>query len=114
MTVADEFIATGAQGIHELRRMIIERGVDQRTNRNIEFGKQIKAAKGANPVAIFTPGIVEHIRITGRREFGAKTSAKFEVLDVESDVHCQPITVWPGVVRTADDGLIVEPVMAVQ
>lgn len=68
------------------------------------------------PVAIFSPRVIQNVRLaTTRRKSGTQTLAKFEVLEIHSDVHCQAASVGPIIGRESlSDRSILKPSVITQ
>src|SRR6185369_87886 len=102
--MSDEFIAARFQGVDDTGRIVENRRVDQVSRWQVQFIEQFEAAPNANPVAVIAPG--EGAGVWSRPCYGQEMTfarAEREVFDVEAEIDRQPLSVWPGVVRTVND-----------
>jgi len=100
----NEFITARFQCVDDTGRIVENRRVDQVSRREVQFIEQCEAAPNANPVAVISPG--EGPGVWSRSCYGQEMTiacAEREVFDVEAEIDRQPLSVWPGVVRTVND-----------
>src|SRR5690606_32633371 len=71
--------------------------------------KQFQAAPGADTIAVFAPGVIEHVGFAeARAQPRAQAAAKREMLQVETQVYRQARTARPVIVGPCMDRGIVE------
>jgi hypothetical protein len=88
VSMADQFVATCNAGGNQLRAVIVERCIDERTRRHLELVEQFEATPCAHPVAVFAPAVIEHIRLRRNgSERRAEPLAKSKVFDIEAQIH---------------------------
>jgi hypothetical protein len=98
---------------HHLGAVVVERGVDQRADPELERVEKLEAAPYADAVAVVAPGIVEHVGLRAlRSEGGAEPGAEVEMLDVEADVDGEALLPRPAIAPAADDGGVGVPAVA--
>ena len=79
--------------------MVVQRGVDDGSGRPGKLVKQFQATPGTNAVAVFTPAVVEHIRLGRDRAYaGTQALAKCEMLQVKTDINRQACAIGPDVI----------------
>src|SRR5258706_6981141 len=112
MTVPDQLVAALDVRLDDLGAVVVERGVDERADRELERLEQLEAAPDADAVAVVAPRVIEDVGLGALRpERGAEAGAEVEVLDVEADVDLEALPAGPVVVSPAvDRGIRVAPV----
>jgi hypothetical protein len=107
VAVADQLVAALDVRLHHFRAVVVERGVDQRADRDLQCVEQLQAAPHADAVAVVAPGMVEHVGLGAlRAERGAEAGAEVEVLDVEADVDREALPARASGSRAPVDGRI--------
>ena len=110
VSMADQFIATRDAGGDQLRAMVVERCIDERSRRHLEIIEQFEATPCPHPVAVFAPAVIQHVRLRrDRTERRAETFAKSKVFDIEAQIHretgvsrpAKPVGIRNGPVRKA-------------
>ena len=104
VAVAHQFVAAREHGLQQFRAMVQQRRVDQSGRGQAELVEQFEAAPGADPVAVFTPAVVQHIGLRrSRTDAGTEPFAEGKVLEVEAEVDRQPMAAGPAEVRALRD-----------
>jgi hypothetical protein len=111
VAVGDDLVAAPTERRDHLGAIVIEGGVDQRADRQLELLEELQAAPDADAVAVVAPCEVENVRLRRRRELRSQPAAELEVLDVEADVEREPLRARPGVVGPARDRRILVAAM---
>src|SRR5687767_1976753 len=107
MPVADQLVAALYERLDHLRAVVVERGVDERADRELQVLEQLEAAPDADAIAVVAPGEIEDIglRALGPQR-GTQPGAELEVLDVEAQVDRQTPPARPVVVTPPRDGRV--------
>ena len=104
VAVRDQFIAARREGLDHLGAVVVQRCVDQCRRWQAQAVEQFKAAPGSDAVAVFSPAVVQYIRLRATWAYAcAHAFAKGEVLDIETDVNRQTSAVSPNIVRPLCD-----------
>ena len=100
MAVGNQLIASLHAGFDELGAIVVERGVEDHAGGQLERVEELKAAPGADAVAVVAPRVVEDVGLRAlRAEGGAQARAELEVLEVEAEVHGEALAARPAIVR---------------
>ena len=97
--VADDLVAALAEGCDKLRRMVVERGVDEHRCGPALRVEKLEKPPGADAVAVFAPSVVQHIGVRGGRKLRAEALTEGEVLEVQPEIDGEPLAVRPFVGR---------------
>src|SRR5262249_40664295 len=113
--MADELVAARLECRRDLRRVVEYRGVDEMSGRKVELVEQLQATPHADAVAVVAPGEGARIgRRAGHRQQMPVTGAAREMLDVEPEIHREPLAAWPGIVCPLGDRRVDVAVMVGQ
>ena len=112
--VADHLVAARADALHDLRRVVVDRRVDQVAGGKAELVEQVEHAPDADPEPVVAPSVVADVGLRpGSGRGVAHPLAVAEMLDVEADIEGEPLAVRPVVLRAVDDrGVVVAAVHA--
>ena len=97
--------ARGREGAGQLRRVVVDRGVEQNGERDLGAAETIEDAEGPDAVAVVAPGGVGEVgmRDAGQQVLG-QALAEGVVLDPQREIDREPRAVRPGSGRLAGDG----------
>ena len=87
-----------------LRRMIVDRAVQQHRAGQGERVQQFQQPPGAHPVAVVAPGVVQDIGLRHRGELGPQPFAEGEALEVDAEIDREARPARPGPARTLRPG----------
>src|SRR6185503_2081853 len=110
--MTDDLVAALAEGRHHLRAVAVELAVDQqRIGQVVRLG-ELEQAPGADPVAVVAPGEAARVRLRMRRRVVvAHALAEGKVLDVQAEMHREPLASGPAVILALRDcGIVVASV----
>src|SRR5258706_10146450 len=100
MAVPDQLVTALDVRLDDLGAVVVERGVDERADRELERLEEVEAAPDADAVAVVAPRVVEDVGLGALRpERDAEAGAEVEVLDVEADVDGEALLPRPAVIR---------------
>ena len=106
-SVPHDLVAPRAERVHHLRAVAVDAAVDENRNRKIEPVEQVDQAPHPDAIAVFAPGVIEHVRVMGvRGKLRPMALAEGEVLEIEADIDRKPRPVRPFVGRPLLDAAV--------
>ena len=83
----DDLVAARAERGDQLRRLVVEPGIDQHGGGQIEGVEGVAQPPRADAIAVVAPGEIEHVGLAERgHELRAEPVAELESLEIEREI----------------------------
>src|SRR5271156_1676558 len=103
----DDLVAASAERGDQLRRLVVERRIDEHRGGQIEGIEGVAQPPRADAIAVVAPGEIEHVGLAERgRELRAEPGAELESLEIEREVDRKPLVSWPAIARAKGQGAV--------